>query len=83
MTTPPGSHRLAIFRLPLTVSAQPAPSLTVVHAVVRLNLLDLPFLFFHDADSRRCAVLHHRYDGHYRLITPAGEAGPSHEAAES
>ncbi|TCN31175.1 sigma 54 modulation/S30EA-like ribosomal protein [Kribbella orskensis] len=73
MMTPPGPHQLATFRLPLTISTQPAPSLTVADAVARLNLLDLPILFFRDADRNRCAVLYHRDDGHYGLIIPADE----------
>jgi ribosome-associated translation inhibitor RaiA len=58
-------------RLPLTISTQPAPALTIEGAVERLNLLDLPFLFFLDAMQHRGAVLYHRYDRHYGLILPA------------
>lgn len=71
--TPPGPHELAPFQLPLTISTQPAPMLATGEAVARLNLLGLPFLFFLDADRGRGAVLYHRYDGHYGLITPSGE----------
>ncbi|MFB9905415.1 ribosome hibernation promotion factor [Allokutzneria oryzae] len=71
--TPPGPHELSPFQLPLTVSTQPAPALTTGEAVARLNLLGQPFLFFLDADRGRGAVLYHRYDGHYGLITPADE----------
>lgn len=74
LITPPGPHELATFQLPLTLSTQPAPVLNTDEAVARLNLLDLPFLFFLDADRGRGAVLYHRYDGHYGLITPADEA---------
>jgi hypothetical protein len=56
----------------LTVSAQPAPVLTVDEAVDRLAVTALPFMFFCDAATRRGAVLYHRYDGNYGLITPAG-----------
>jgi ribosome-associated translation inhibitor RaiA len=70
--TPTDAGALAPYRLELTTSGQPAPSLTTAEAVERLNLLDLPFLFFRDADGGRGAVLYHRYDGHYGLLTPAG-----------
>ncbi|HVW40199.1 MAG TPA: HPF/RaiA family ribosome-associated protein, partial [Amycolatopsis sp.] len=56
LVTPPGPHQLATFQLPLTLSTQPAPVLTTSEAVTRLNLLDLPFLFFLDADRGRGAV---------------------------
>jgi hypothetical protein len=56
---------------PVTVSAQPAPRLTVDEAVNRLELTGLPFVFFLDADHARGQVLYRRYDGHYGLITPA------------
>jgi hypothetical protein len=35
--------------------------------------MDLPFLFFVDAERGRGAVLYHRYDGHYGLIAPADD----------
>lgn len=69
--TPPGPHLLAPFRLPLTISGQPAPLLSTTEAVDRIGLLGLPFLFFLDAERGRGSVLYHRYDGHYGLITPA------------
>lgn len=68
--TPPHDHELAPFELSLTVSRQPAPQLSTAEAVERLNLLGLPFLFFLDTGRRRGALLYHRYDGHYGLITP-------------
>ena len=64
--------RLAEFELPVTLSPQPAPRLTVEQATERLGLLGLPFVFFVDADQNRGCVLYHRYDGHYGLITPVG-----------
>jgi hypothetical protein len=64
--------RLAAFELPVTLSPQPAPRLTVEQATERLGLLRLPFLFFADAEQNRGRVVYHRYDGHYGLITPAG-----------
>lgn len=72
--TPPGPHELAPFELPVTISDQPAPRLTVREAVDRLNLIGLPFLFFLDVERGRGAVLYHRYDGHYGLITPAADS---------
>jgi ribosome-associated translation inhibitor RaiA len=64
--------QLAHFELPVTISPQPAPCLTVEQSVERLGLLGLPFLFFIDAAQGRASVLYHRYDGHYGLIAPAG-----------
>ena len=63
---------VAPYELPLTISPQPAPRLTLERAKERLSLLGLPFLFFVDVDQGRAAVLYHRYDGHYGLICPAG-----------
>ncbi|MEU5261954.1 sigma 54 modulation/S30EA ribosomal C-terminal domain-containing protein [Amycolatopsis sp. NPDC021455] len=71
LLTPPAKGELAPFRLPLTISAQPAPLLSTSEAISRLNDLGLPFLFHLDADHGRGAVVYHRYDGHYGLITPA------------
>ncbi len=65
------ADELAPFDMPLTISPQPAPRLTVDEAVERIGLLGLPFLFFVDAAADRGSVLYHRYDGHYGLITPA------------
>lgn len=65
------ADELAPFDMPLTISAQPAPRLTVDEAIERIGLLGLPFLFFVDTARDRGSVLYHRYDGHYGLITPA------------
>jgi len=65
-------QELAPYDLPLTISPQPTPPLTLERAKERLALLGLPFLFFVDVDQGRAAVLYHRYDGHYGLICPAG-----------
>ncbi|HTX95396.1 MAG TPA: HPF/RaiA family ribosome-associated protein [Mycobacterium sp.] len=69
---PHSAAELAPFEMPLTVSSQPAPRLTVQQAIERIGLLGLPFLFFVDTARDRGSVLYHRYDGHYGLITPAG-----------
>lgn len=66
----PSAEDLAPFELPLTISPQPAPTLTVERATGRLSLLGLPFLFFIDAAQGGAGVLYHRYDGHYGLICP-------------
>ncbi len=68
----PMPEELAPYELPLTISPQPAPPLTIERARERLALLGLPFLFFVDVDQGRAGVLYHRYDGHYGLICPAG-----------
>lgn len=69
---PVSPDQLAPFDVALTFSSQPAPCITVEQATERLGLLGLPFLFFIDAAQGRAAVLYHRYDGHYGLISPAG-----------
>ncbi|MFD2417113.1 sigma 54 modulation/S30EA ribosomal C-terminal domain-containing protein [Amycolatopsis pigmentata] len=73
LPVPPRPRELAVFDLPVTISAQPAPLLTTSEAADRLALMDLPFLFFVDAERGRGAVLYHRYDGHYGLIAPADD----------
>jgi hypothetical protein len=55
---------------PVTLSALPAPTLTLDQARDRLELTGLPFVFFQDPQTNRGNVLYHRYDGHYGLITP-------------
>lgn len=67
----PQPQRIAPSQTAPTVSAHPAPRLTVAEAAQRLELIGLPFLFFAAADSGRGCVIYHRYDGHYGLITPA------------
>ncbi len=68
----PVPEELAPYELPLSISSQPAPRLTLGRAKERLSLLGLPFLFFVDVEQGRADVLYHRYDGHYGLICPAG-----------
>jgi ribosome-associated translation inhibitor RaiA len=68
----PRPDQLAPHVTPLTVSAQPAPVLSVTEAAERLEQWDRSFLFFLDGDRGRGAVLYRRYDGHYGLISPAG-----------
>jgi ribosome-associated translation inhibitor RaiA len=72
LPTPSRTDELAAFRLPVTVSTQPAPRLTTEEAISRLGMIDLPFLFFVDVATGRSSVLYHRYDGHYGLITRGG-----------
>jgi hypothetical protein len=72
LVAPAPADQLSPFELPVTISTQPAPCITVEQASERLGLLGLPFLFFIDAAQGRASVLYHRYDGHYGLITPAG-----------
>ena len=68
---PVAADELGPFQLPLTISPQPAPRLSVEQAIERIGLLGLPFLFFVDTARDRGSVLYHRYDGHYGLIAPA------------
>ena len=77
----PDGHRLARAQLrphqpvpadgSISISEHPAPSLTMQEAIIRLEALGQPFLFFVDSQARRGNVIYHRYDGHYGLITPA------------
>lgn len=57
--------------LSLTLDPKPAPHLSLDEARDRLDLADERFVFFVDTKSNQGAVLYHRYDGHYGLITPA------------
>jgi len=56
---------------PITLDPVPPPRLNLDEARERLELGGLTFVFFVDRDTDRGAVLYHRYDGHYGLITPA------------
>jgi hypothetical protein len=67
----PHPESLADHDLEVTVSKQPAADLSTDEAIERMAALDLPFLFYLDRDRGRGALLYHRYDGHYGLITPA------------
>lgn len=69
---PVAPERLAPYQAPVSFSSQPAPCITVEKATERLEILDLPFLFFIDAAQGRASVLYRRYDGHNGLIYPAG-----------
>lgn len=73
-TTRPDAE-LAPHRLLVTVSDQPAPRLSVEEATARMAVWERPFLFFVDSGNDRGAVLYHRYDGHYGLISPAERGG--------
>lgn len=64
-----GPRPLRPFRLPLTISPQPAALVSVPLAVDRLNRTGLPFLFFLDTESGHSRVLYRRYDGHYGLLS--------------
>lgn len=58
--------------LPLTVSRRCPPTLTLAAAKAQIEALGLPFLFFLDGSTGRGAVLYHRYDGHFGLISSMG-----------
>ncbi|MDH2387907.1 sigma 54 modulation/S30EA ribosomal C-terminal domain-containing protein [Streptomyces sp. HNM0663] len=72
----PRPERIGPVAVPLTVSPAPAPRMSVAEARQRLEVTGWPFVFFADAATGRGAVLYHRYDGHYGLITPAAD-GPA------
>lgn len=65
-----GPDWLGLSEVPMTLSPHPAPELTVGGARRRLEETGWPFVFFADTETKRGAVLYHRYDGHYGLITP-------------
>lgn len=53
------------------VNETPAPDITIAEAESRLNLSEMPFVFFKDSEGDRPGVLYRRYDGHYGLIVPS------------
>ena len=55
----------------ITVSAVPAPRLTVAEAAAWLEATGEAFLFFVDDQTGRGNLIYHRYDGNYGLVTPA------------
>lgn len=57
--------------LDVRVNETPAPTITVTEAVSRLNMSDMPFVYFQDSDNDLASVLYRRYDGHYGLIVPS------------
>lgn len=67
----PDAERRWLTAEPISISTQPVPELDEHEAIERLNLTELPFLFYRDKASRRGQVLYRRYDGHYGVITPA------------
>lgn len=67
-----GPRWLDLSAVPITLSPHPAPTLTVAEARQRLEATGQPFMFFADAATGQGAILYHRYDGHYGLITPSG-----------
>jgi ribosome-associated translation inhibitor RaiA len=67
----PDPDRSRTTAVPLTVSGQPAPTLSLAAAIERLNTSGLPFLFYADESSGRGHALYRRYDGHYGLIIPS------------
>ena len=54
---------------PVTISRRYPPTLTVAGAKSHIEAFGLPFLYFIEASGGRGAVLYHRYDGHFGLIT--------------
>ena len=48
-----------------------APELSIDEAIERLDAGGERFVFFVDRDAGRGAVVYHRYDGHYGLVTAA------------
>lgn len=69
----PRPEALARHAAEVTVSPHPASELSTAEAVAQMRFWDRPFLFFLDAERGRGALLYHRYDGHYGLISPADQ----------
>jgi hypothetical protein len=67
----PHPEAFAPHAVEVTVSEQPAPALSTDEAIDRMAALDVPFVFYVDSERSRGALLYHRYDGHYGLISPA------------
>lgn len=65
-------EQLAPFEQQVSVSPQPVPCLREDTAVERMDLMNLPFLFYIDAAAGRATVLYRRLDGDLAAITPAG-----------
>jgi ribosomal subunit interface protein len=55
--------------------APPAPTLVVSEAIEQLEAGAEPFVFFVDSATDRGAVVYHRYDGHWGLVTATHTAG--------
>jgi hypothetical protein len=76
-----GGYRLALARRragrlgpvspAISVSAAPAPRLSVEGATNRLENAGQPFVFFVNSQTGRGNLIYHRYDGHYGLVEPA------------
>lgn len=60
-----------MLRPDVDVDETPAPTIGVDEAVSRLNMSNMPFIFFQDAENKLSSVLYRRYDGHYGLIVPS------------
>ena len=66
----PEPDRLGPLPAAVTLSQHRAPVLTLAEAIGRLDWLGQPFVFFVHTETGRGAVIYHRYDGHYGLISP-------------
>ncbi|MFD9130123.1 HPF/RaiA family ribosome-associated protein [Kitasatospora sp. NPDC059571] len=75
----PRPEALAPSDLPMTVLTAPAARMTEEQAADQLDATGYPFVFFADAATGRGNLLYYRYDGHYGLISPAGERRPPQE----
>jgi ribosome-associated translation inhibitor RaiA len=61
--------------VPVTVSSNRAPTLSLHAATMQLEELGWPYLFFRDAIGARGCVLYRRYDGRLGWISPPPRAG--------
>lgn len=57
-------------RVRMSVSVYPAPRLRTQQAIERLEFIEMPWLFFINAETERGNVLYHRCDGNYAVLAP-------------
>jgi ribosome-associated translation inhibitor RaiA len=57
----------------VAVDGRSVPELTTDEAIESLDAGSVPWLTYRDPDNGRARILYLRYDGHYGMLTPAGE----------
>lgn len=80
---PPAPEDVPPVAAPVESEDHPAPRLSLHEARERLDSGHEPWVFFEDAATGRGHALYRRYDGHYGLITPAGEPPASWVSIEA
>ena len=78
------SARPAPYADTIILDPVPAPTLTTVEAVERLQVGGEPFVFFTDVATGRGSLVYTRDDGHIGLLVPDEERGvATHEHPEA